>query len=78
MNEMAIISVDYKELNPTTYRGVTVSLDREIVYRCRTGNFNNDYRNAVAFAQELSTNLMSSSSVGNFIQDCKALLSDKD
>lgn len=66
----AIISIDYEEFHPHTYRGVEVYLDDRRPHRkCFSGNPVKDYWNIVSLCTEHGWHCYHSSSVDDFQAD---------
>lgn len=62
----AIITVDYKEFEPkTTYQGIEVVVNGEVVRKFSKKGFALDYRQAVRFAEQ-DHKVLNSSTVDNY------------
>ena len=84
MSYTLFVSVDYDEGNPFSYRGVVVRMltdemltderKSQEIYRCCTQNFQTDYDNAWAVAEEnnlVGERIWNCSSVDDFFFDCE-------
>lgn len=64
-----IVSIDYEEFQPETYRGVEVRVQGEEPVRFESGDFEKDWNDAADYCQETDGLVMVSSSVDHFFQD---------
>ena len=67
---VATIDVNYIEFDPSSYQGVTVSIEDDNKL-FNTGRFYDDYREALAYANNQANIVYALSSVSDFISDSK-------